>query len=165
MTFRDIEISMTQQCMFFVYSILLGIVTGIIYDFFRIFRVALRHNAVAVFFEDLLFCLIVSIMLILFIFCENYGIVRWFSFLGWMGGFYIYRQTVGRVVMAAAQMIIKFIKRYIISPISQMIFFIFSSFFRFAAYLFGKCACYTDKLRKYIRCRILLIRAANGFGL
>ncbi|MBQ9921705.1 MAG: spore cortex biosynthesis protein YabQ [Clostridia bacterium] len=165
MVFRDIEISMTQQCMFFVYSIVLGAVCGAVYDIFRIFRVALRHNGTAVFFEDVLFCLICCVMLILFIFCANYGIVRWFSFFGWAGGFYIYYMTVGKMVISAANMIIGFIKNYIIYPAKRAVYFVFSALLRFVSGMVRVIKKYIYELRKYLRCRRIVRCAAKGFGI
>ncbi|MBE6688459.1 MAG: hypothetical protein E7588_04160 [Ruminococcaceae bacterium] len=118
--FQDIEISITQQCMFFLCSAVLGTVIGMIYDVFRIIRIAFRHNFIVVFFEDLLFCFITCVLLILMIFCANYGVVRWFSVFGCAGGFFIYRETAGRIVIRASDIIISFIRRYIILPLVRL---------------------------------------------
>ena len=165
MVFRDIEISMTQQCMFFIYSIVLGVVCGAVYDVFRIFRVALRHNGTAVFFEDVLFCLICCVMLILFIFCANYGIVRWFSFFGWAGGFYVYYMTAGRMVISAAHIIIGFIKKYIIYPVKRAAYLVFSALLRFVSGMALRLKKHIYELRKYILCRRLIRSASKGFGI
>lgn len=151
--------------MFFLYSVLLGAVCGVIYDAFRVFRVALRHNGIAVFFEDVLFCLICCVMLILFIFCANYGIVRWFSFFGWAGGFYVYYVTVGRMVISAARIITDFIKGYIIYPVKRVIYLVFSALLRLLAWTYTKVIGYIRRLRKYLLCRRLIRCAANGFGI
>lgn len=151
--------------MFFILSIVLGAVCGAVYDAFRIFRIALRHNGTAVFFEDVLFCLICCIMLILFVFCANYGIVRWFSFFGWAGGFYVYYMTVGRMVISAAQIIIGFIKKYIIYPVKRAVYFVFSALLRLASGAVGKLKQYFYKFRQYIRSRRIVRNAAKGFGI
>lgn len=163
--FRDIEISLTQQCMFFLVSVLLGAAIGVFYDAFRIIRIAFRHNAVTVFFEDLLFCAVTCIALILMIFCANYGIVRWFSLFGCAGGFSVYRETVGRAVVGAAQLIIGFVKKYIIAPIRRVAAFIVFSIIRFIRYLASRILIFWDFVGRKAYCAVLLHRASKGFGL
>ncbi len=163
--FEHIEISLTQQCMFFVCSVLLGAVIGVIYDAFRILRIAVRHNGAAVFFEDILFCAVTTCMLILMIFCANYGIVRWFSVFGCAGGFLVYRETVGRLVIGAAQLIISFIKKYIVSPVFAVVHYVLCLLARGLTYLGAKIKALKYALRIQLFCRILLIRAKKGFGL
>lgn len=163
--FRDIEISMSQQCLFFVCSILLGCAVGLFYDAFRIIRIAVRHSAVTVFFEDLLFCAVTCCALILTIFCANYGVVRWFSILGCLGGFMLYRETVGRAVVGAAELIIGFIKGYIIAPIRCAIAFIALKSVCLMRYIGARTALFAGFLHKKAFYHLLLRRARRGFGL
>ena len=163
--FPNIEISLTQQCMFFLWSVLLGVVTGILYDVFRIIRIAFRHNAVMVFFEDILFCMITSCMLILMIFCANYGIVRWFSVMGCAAGFFIYFETAGKAVVGAAGRIISFIKRYIVSPITSLASWAVSWLMRAVIVLFGQLKRLVSALRRGIFTLKIMLSARNGFGL
>ncbi|MBQ9941207.1 MAG: spore cortex biosynthesis protein YabQ [Clostridia bacterium] len=148
-----------------MYSILFGAVAGIIYDVFRIVRIAVQHNALSVFFEDILFCLICTVMLILFVFCANYGVVRWFSFFGWMCGFYIYRETVGKAVIAVSDAIIRFVKNNIIKPILRVSDFLTAAFFRGLQYVFVWIDNLIVKIKKRLYLTGLLFNAVRGFGL
>lgn len=163
--FRDIEISLTRQCVFFLVSVLLGAAIGVFYDAFRIIRIAFRHNAVTVFFEDLLFCAVTCAASVLMIFCANYGIVRWFSLFGCVGGFLVYRETVGRAVVGAAQLIIGFVKKYIIAPLCRFAAFILLSVIRFVRYLGSRILIFRDFVGRKVYRAVLLHRASKGFGL
>ncbi len=163
--FRDIEISLSQQCLFFVCSILLGCAVGCFYDIFRIIRIAFRHNAVTVFFEDLLFCAVTCCALILTIFCANYGVVRWFSIFGCFGGFMLYRETVGRAVVGAAELIIGFVKGYIISPLRHAVAFVALKSVCLMRYIGARTALFMCFLHKKAFYHLLLCRARRGFGL
>ena len=163
--FPNIEISLSQQCMFFLWSVLLGAAVGVLYDVFRILRIALPHNGVAVFFEDLLFCMMTCCMLILMIFCANYGIVRWFSVMGCAGGFMLYRETAGKAVIGAAGKIILFFKKYIISPVAALVGYIISMFVRLLKYIAATLISFSAKLRIKLFFVRLVRRAGKGFGL
>ena len=163
--FPYIEVSLTQQCMFFLWSVVLGIVTGILYDVFRIIRIAFRHNAVMVFFEDILFCMMTSCMLILMIFCANYGIVRWFSVMGCAAGFFIYLETAGKAVVGAAEMIIDFIKKYIVSPVLSLLSFVASRAMMTVIFLLRQLKKSASALRRGIFTLKIMLSARNGFGL
>ena len=117
-----------------LYALLLGAALGLLYDALRITRVLLgahygrqmerlyarelpligkRRNkagkrqllAVAVFVEDLLFCLIAGICMILLFYQINSGRFRIAGLLSAVGGFFFYRATAGRPIMACSEMI------------------------------------------------------------
>lgn len=163
--FADIEISLNQQCMFFLCSVALGGFIGVIYDVFRIFRIALKHNGIAVFFEDILFCFVTCVLLILMIFCANYGVVRWFSVFGCAGGFLIYRETVGKLVIGAANLIIGFIRKYIILPIVRLCRLVMCVCANLALSAVLQLKKLTQVVKRMFFCRMLIRRAGKGFGL
>ncbi len=103
-------------------SFLAGILFGALYDLFRIRRLALRlacrpdgtgsrisrpHgqrlDTVLCFFEDLLFCLFATVVLILVDYRLYYGVPRWYAYGATVAGFALYRVTVGRLVMGSAK--------------------------------------------------------------
>ena len=163
--FPNIEISLSQQCMYFLWSVLLGAAVGVLYDIFRILRIALPHNGVSVFFEDILFCVITCCMLILMIFCANYGIVRWFAVMGCAGGFMLYRETVGKVVIGAAERIILFFRKYIISPVVSLAAYIISIAARLIKYIAAALISLSIKLRIKLFFVRIVRHAGKGFGL
>ena len=166
--FRDIEIAISQQCRYFLYSIIFGIVLAVIYDIFRIIRIAFKHSAIVVFFEDILYCLIWTLSLIMLIFCANYGVIRWFSLFGSIAGFYIYYNTIGRIVISLANVIISFIKKVIMSivrPIVRFTKFIYKISRRWLFEIKQKYKILYNLLRDRVLKRKLIKSAQRGFGL
>ncbi len=117
-----------------LYAFLLGVGLGAVYDAFRITRVFLgvsytqkatarlqsirlpylsprpprrtsRVLGAVVFFEDLLFALIGGVAMILLFYQINNGKIRFPAFFCAALGFFLYRVTLGRVVMLASQAI------------------------------------------------------------
>lgn len=118
----------------YAYAFLLGLLLGAVYDVLRITRVLLgvhyshrmarrlrnlrlpllsptperkesRVLGVVVFVEDLLFCLLAGILLILLFYEKNDGVFRFPVFLCAAGGFCAYRVTLGRLVMLFSEVI------------------------------------------------------------
>lgn len=113
-------------------SFVVGLLLGAIYDVFRMRRVAfrlpavksdkpqkgfrafvrrnlMRADAILCFFEDFLFCLFGTVVLILVGFKLYYGVPRWYSYGAATGGFCLYRLTIGRLVMRSAEAVIRFL--------------------------------------------------------
>ncbi len=111
-------------------SLVLGVFLGVVYDVFRIRRISysvgkekLKKNNIRerietaiIAFEDVLYSLICSIVVCIFIFHTNSGKFRALALFGALSGFYIYYKTVGRLVIACSERIIRFVK-YILRKI------------------------------------------------
>ena len=129
------EISQGLLCRMILYAAGVGAMLGVIYDVFRIVRIAtcpakntapkrpglLRRLlpaenilfAILVFLEDILFSLIAGVVVAIFIFNINDGQIRWFALAGAILGFFIYYQTVGRLVISVADIILRILRRTI----------------------------------------------------
>lgn len=110
------EVSMLAMGRVFLMSVLLGASFGLCYDVLRIFRHAVglpKKKAFTVIHsvEDFLFIVFFGICFSVFVYYTNDGILRLFMFIGLAIGFYVYSVTVGRAVIAAADMIIRFVRR------------------------------------------------------
>ena len=55
---------------------------------------------------DVLFSLVAAVLVSVFIYRYNYGIIRWYVFAGVLAGFTVYYNTVGRVVIYISDFII-----------------------------------------------------------
>ncbi len=93
-----VEISITRGCLFFLYSLVFGFSTGLIYEFFRILRRLFPENTVAVIVEDIIFCLSVTVLYICLVYCANHGFMRFYSVFAAAAGFFIYIKTLGAVI-------------------------------------------------------------------
>ena len=128
------EISQIAIARLYVLAVVVGIGLGALYDVFRISRVffGVRYSrwgetlqarvhlpfisppkkhkknpflATIIFFEDLLFGILSGIAMILLFYLENNGKIRFPALLCATGGFFLYRATLGRLVMLCSDMI------------------------------------------------------------
>lgn len=91
-------ISLTQQMQVFFGAILLGACFGLLYDLFRIIRLVFFKSFTAVFFEDILFWIIVTVVSFFFTILFNNGELRLSLVISGTLGFLIYYFTLGRLV-------------------------------------------------------------------
>jgi len=112
--------SFSEHTQLFFFSCLLGVMLGIIYDFFRAFRIIIPHNSILVMIEDIAFSVIYIILIISFTSAFARGEFRVFYIFGNILGFILYFCSVGRIAL----MIIK----KIVSLIKSVLLFIFKPF-------------------------------------
>ncbi|MBO6126399.1 MAG: spore cortex biosynthesis protein YabQ [Clostridia bacterium] len=117
--FSKICLNSKNMCsiLVFAYFFLLGIILGLLYDLFKIFRILIAKNSF-IFFMDILYfviCSLVTFALCIFI---NSGIIRGFIFQGEFLGFIIYKYIFSRIILKFMQKILFGIKivRFIKSP-------------------------------------------------
>lgn len=117
---------------FLIVSLIFGFVLGAFYDVARIRHIAFRRSvkkavkiadAIIIFFEDVIFFVFAAIGIILISYKLHYGIIRWYAVGALALGFFIYRKTLGVLIMAISEKIINiicrillFIKRRVILP-------------------------------------------------
>ncbi len=102
--------SFTEHTQLFLFSCVVGVILGIIYDFFRTFRIIVPHNSILVMLEDILFFIIYIIILISFISAFARGQFRVFYILGNILGFILYFFTAGRIAVLIIRKLVYFIK-------------------------------------------------------
>ncbi|MBR6792249.1 MAG: spore cortex biosynthesis protein YabQ [Ruminococcus sp.] len=115
--------SVSEHLMLFFLSCLTGAFLGVLYDIFRILRIALPHSSIAVFLEDFLFCLIWSLSLMMLSSVCARGELRLFFAIGSLLGFILYMVTLGRLVIASAGKFISFFTataRFLTLPIRKL---------------------------------------------
>ncbi len=92
----------------FLFSILLGMIISIIYDFFKIINFINHKNNKIIFFSDIFFMFIAALISFLYILASNYGIFRIYILFGELIGFIIYRYTLGNLFYNLVISILKF---------------------------------------------------------
>lgn len=118
------ELSLTAQTVAFLITVLSGLLYGMIYDILRISRIAVRHTAIAIIVEDILYFTVIAFLTFLLALAQDRGAIRLYHIIGEILGFVIYYLTLGEAVLAVADKIIfavrfifAIINRFIISPI------------------------------------------------
>lgn len=79
---------------FFVASIIWGMLLIIFYDLLRIFRRVIKHNALFVGIEDVIYWVICSILIFRMMYKQNNGIIRGFSILAMLIGMLIFHHVI-----------------------------------------------------------------------
>ncbi len=102
------------------FSILLGAALALVYDFFRIIRVAFRHNTIALSTEDLLFFICITFPVFGFLLEINNGVFRAYLMFGVLLGFMVYRETIGRLIVWLLGNIIAKIKKVVIKVLKKL---------------------------------------------
>ena len=161
------EISVSQQAAVFLFAVAFGTALGVLYDIFRIIRIAVKCGTVSVFLQDLVFFTFCALLTFLYIFYTNSGDVRFFIIFGEFLGFVLYICSVGALVMRAAPVLITAVKRVlrvifnIISKpfvmfvqIAKQYLYILHKFIKkrvknFFCYLQIKINCYNKYIKKF----------------
>ncbi len=90
------EIDSSFQAVSFLYSVLFGVGYCLFYDLFRAFRKLYNPTAISVFFEDLIYFLIISIFTFLLLMSLSNGEIRGYILIGIAVGFLICYFTISR---------------------------------------------------------------------
>ncbi len=93
------EINSNLQILSFLYSILVGGTFCFIYDFFKAYRLKRKSSAVSVFFQDIIYSAIVSVIAFCFFLIFVNGEIRSYILLGFVLGFFIFKITVSKIIL------------------------------------------------------------------
>lgn len=149
-------INIQIQTMIFMGACLLGAFLGIVYDAFRISRIAVKTHNILIFIEDVIFFVIVTVSSFIYIIVNNNGVLRGFLIIGELLGALIYFSTLSIAIIKAANFIIKIIKsilrfiykiiKMIIKPIIRLVLFVYK--------ILKKVCCKLKKKIKFKRVKI-----------
>lgn len=103
------EIDYSLHFILFFASIISGAFLGLVYDIFRVSRMFFLKNKIVILFEDLLFCLICSISLILIFYNYSNGKMRFYAFVGAIGGFCAYYFTLGKFTKSVCERVYAYV--------------------------------------------------------
>lgn len=87
-----------QAYLFLVFS-LTGVAIGVLFDFFRILRRAIKTANIITYIEDVLFWILTGILILYNIWYFNNGEIRVYMFLGIILGVLIYMSTLSNIVV------------------------------------------------------------------
>ena len=92
------EVSLSAQTAYFLWSLVLGLSLGLLYDAVRAVRMVVRAGRVHVIVSDIVFFAVCGVLTSLFALPFNKGGVRAFILFGEAVGFLAYRLTLGAVM-------------------------------------------------------------------
>ncbi len=91
--------SVSTQAYIFLYSVLIGMFIGFIYDIFRIKRRVIKTGVFFVYIEDLLFWIIIAIFIFIHVYYFNDGEFRCYILTGAIIGVIIYMLLLSKIVV------------------------------------------------------------------
>lgn len=95
-----------------LYSIVLGVLLAIIYDFFAVFINLLKGNNKIIFILDIIFMFLCSIFTYLYLIGANFGVFRAYIIFGELTGFILYRLSIGKLTVKIEQTVLIFIYKF-----------------------------------------------------
>ena len=101
----------TNQLIYFLKSVLLGAVLGLIFDAFKISRLFIKHNVVAIFVEDVMFCIISSVITYSFMIDISCGQIRIFILAGELIGLVLYKLMLSKLLVTLIVNILNLLKQ------------------------------------------------------
>lgn len=137
------EVSRDWQVQTILFSFVLGVIIGIIYDVFYVLGLILgvkegeiridslkkiiafkkkgkKLDFVIVFVLDILFFIVITPLCAVAIYLLNKGILRWYISLGTILGFLVYKHTVSKIVIQISSVITMLIKALILKFFSKI---------------------------------------------
>ena len=83
-------ISIEEQIRLIIFSIMAGIITGILFDFYRLIRGYSNLSRIIMLIEDTLFWIFTAIIVFIFLLCTNYAYMGMYAYVLLAVGIYIY---------------------------------------------------------------------------
>ncbi len=111
----------------FIFSILLGVIISVIFDFFMLFNFINKKNRKIIFFSDISFMCIAAILSFLYLLAANYGIFRLYIIIGEAIGFILHRYTLGKLTFKLIKSIYLLISKFYRKIIVQKVVKVFVS--------------------------------------
>lgn len=119
-----------------VWSFACGVLLCGIYDIFCVSRLIKKQNALILFINDFLFCIIAALVMLVLFFNLSFGEPRLYAFLFALLGFLLWRYTVSRFYIWLIRRMVEFtsnllnsIKTRIITFLKRVMRFIYNDFY------------------------------------
>lgn len=93
-------ISISHQLKLVIFSFLSGVLTGILFDVYRIIRGFEGTNKILTFIEDMLFWIFSSVVVFIFLLLTNYAYIGFYVYLLIALGIYIYLKLFSKVILS-----------------------------------------------------------------
>ena len=100
----------TNQAQLFLIFVVNGILIGLLFDFFRILRKAIKTKDIVTYIEDILFWILTGFILLFSICTFNNGEIRLYMFIGTFIGVFLYMISISTYVIKINMKIIDFFK-------------------------------------------------------
>lgn len=106
------EIDSTNQIITTALSAALGGAFSLLYDFFKAARLSKHRAVLAVFFEDIFFCIICTFFTFCLLMLRTNGQLRGYALVGIAVGFLLFRFLISRFTVAVLCIVFKSVLRF-----------------------------------------------------
>lgn len=115
------EIHLISPIYTFLFSILLGAILSIIFDFFKIINLTFEFNNILIFIQDILYFSISGVITFIFLLAFNNGQFSFFSILGEIFGWTLWHLSVGNKVTHFLSKKIYLLKNFLCRILSRVL--------------------------------------------
>lgn len=103
-----------DQCKTFCVFFVVGILIGIIFDFFRALRKNFKTNNIIIYIEDILFFIIIGALFLKSVLIFSFGEIRFYIFIAIIFGIITYILTIEKICMIIFETFLYSIKKIIL---------------------------------------------------
>ncbi|WP_027625376.1 spore cortex biosynthesis protein YabQ [Clostridium lundense] len=115
-------ISINHQVKLLVFSLISGIMIGVLFDIYRIIRGFENPNKVITFIEDTLFWILTGIIVFVFLLYTNYAYIGFYVYLFIILGTYFYMKLISNVFITVQYKILKGLGKLLRMLINNIVF-------------------------------------------
>jgi spore cortex biosynthesis protein YabQ len=102
-------VSVSSQVYVFFCTVIGGMAIALVYDFFRIFRKAVKTGGFVTYIQDLIYWIVTAVIMFLTFYYSNDGELRVYLFIGAFIGVVMYSLLLSKAIMSASLFIIKIV--------------------------------------------------------
>ena len=110
---------MNNEFNVFLSFVLIGLIIGFLFDFFRILLRSYKTPDAVTIIEDIIFWITSGILILLGIFVLNEGKIRAYLFLGLIAGIFLYIAVISKYVMKIGLKIFNVFNKILIIPLQK----------------------------------------------
>ena len=141
-------ISLSAQTAYFLWSLVLGVALGMLYDVIRAARMVLRAGKILVLISDIVFFTVCGVITSLFSLPFNKGDVRAFILFGEAVGFLTYRITMGSIMGKVYAFLARKIRSFV-QKIRKILQIFFNYLLKSIAFVLYNVGVIIDKLHSF----------------
>ncbi len=105
--------SISTQFNLLFFSLIAGVITGVLFDLYRVFRGLENPNIVVTFIEDTLFWILTGIIVFIFLLSTNYAYMREYVYIAIAAGIFLYMMLLSKHFIKMQYNIIRTIAKFI----------------------------------------------------
>lgn len=150
-----------QEIVFFLHSILMGLVITFAYDWILVFRKLFVHGRFLISVEDFFYWFVCGIGVFYMLYKENNGVLRWFAVVGAALGMLFYKTTIKNYfvnIMSTCIHKIMWLVMRIIQIVLKPANCAFSGARRFVRFVMRKLKNVKEFIKKRLTCCVKTIR-------